>query len=198
MRRCVFVFVLLASVPLLSQDTISVDATPVMHVCSEKNPASSGPCATPPKAISKINPSYPEKARRARLQGAVTLGATIGKDGSAHDIHVVTSQGDDLDKAAISAVNQWKFEPGTYQGNPVDVEMSIQINFRLETNASPEHEAATNTNSDQIRNLYTDADEARHRGDYRTAVALARRLTTLAPQYGAAWNLLGMSLHSLN
>jgi hypothetical protein len=55
----------------IAQDTITVDAVAAMRVCSAKNPASAGPCANPPKPISKENPKYPEEARRARHEGTV-------------------------------------------------------------------------------------------------------------------------------
>ncbi|MGA2360122.1 MAG: hypothetical protein ABSF66_14050, partial [Terriglobales bacterium] len=67
-RFCVMP-VLLVSAVLFAQDTISVDAVSTMHVCTDKNPGSSDPCATPPHPLSKISPSYPEKARRLRSEG---------------------------------------------------------------------------------------------------------------------------------
>ncbi len=197
MRRFCLAPLLLVSALLFAQDTISVDATSAMHVCSDKNPAASGPCAIPPRPLSKVSPTYPEKARQARHEGTVVLGVTVGKDGSTRDIHVVKGPDEELNQAAITAVSQWKFEPATYEGNPVAVEMSIQVNFRLDPNASPAQEHGTARNP-EIRNLYTDASEAYGRHDYQTAANLARRVTTLAPQYYSAWNLLGISLIELN
>lgn len=131
MRRLYFVPLLFSSL-LFAQDTISVDAVSTMHVCSDKNPASSGPCATPPRALSKVNPTYPEKARQSRHEGTVVLNVTVGRDGSTHDLHVVKGVDDAIDQAAMSAVSQWKFEPATYEGNPVAVELHIEVNFRLD------------------------------------------------------------------
>jgi hypothetical protein len=65
MRRFCLAPLLLVSALLFAQDTISVDATSAMHVCSDKNPAASGPCAIPPRPLSKVSPTYPEKARQA-------------------------------------------------------------------------------------------------------------------------------------
>lgn len=187
----------LVFISALAQDTISVDATSAMHVCSDKNPPASGPCAAPPRALSKINPSYPEKARRARHEGTVVLGITVGKDGATHDIHVVKGLDDDLNQAAITAVSQWKFEPATYEGNPAAVEMTIEVNFRLEPKGFSSQPQGT-TRNPEIRNLHTDANEAYNRHDYQTAANLARRVTTLSPQNSSAWNLLGISLLELN
>ncbi|HXM67099.1 MAG TPA: TonB family protein [Candidatus Acidoferrum sp.] len=206
--RCFVLAPLLLVSALISapaQDAISVDAVSTMRMCSEKNPVSAGPCATPPRALSKANPDYPEKARRSRHEGTVALGVTIGKDGGVHDIRIVKSVDDAIDEAAMKAVSKWKFEPASYQGSPVAVEMTIQVNFRLETNAAPALTPAPTpapaqaaSASEQVRNLYTDANEAYGRHDYQTAANLARRVTTLAPQNNGGWNLLGISLLEMN
>jgi len=200
-RFCV-VPVLLVSAVLFAQDTISVDAVSTMHVCTDKNPGSSDPCATPPHPLSKISPSYPEKARRLRSEGTVTLGLIVTKDGSSQDVHVVKGVDDDLNQAAIAAVKQWKFEPATYKGAPVAVEWEVAVNFKLAGNSSQfagtSSQNGAAANSDQLRNLYTDAHEAYNRRNYQTAANLARRLTTLSPQYGSAWGVLGISLLELN
>jgi TonB family protein len=183
-----------------AQETITVDAISAMHVCSDKNPASAGPCASAPKPISKSAPTYPEKARQARKVGTVILGLTIGKDGATHDLHVVSGPDDDLNQAAIAAVTHWTFEPGTYQGSPVAVEIAVEVNFRLEQNIapSPEKPLTATPNPSDTRNLLSDADEAYKHHDYQTAVTLARRITSLNPQHFSAWNLLGISLLDLN
>jgi len=197
MGRLYFLPLLFSSL-LFAQDTISIDAVSAMHVCSDKNPASSGPCATPPRALSKVNPTYPEKSRQSRHEGTVVLNVTVGKDGSTHDLHVIKGVDDAIDQAAMSAVSQWKFEPATYEGNPVAVELRIEVNFRLQTNASATPGPATSSDAEQIRNLFTDASEAYGRSDYHAAANLARRITSLSPQHNSAWNLLGISLLAMN
>ncbi|MFY9683787.1 MAG: TonB family protein [Candidatus Sulfotelmatobacter sp.] len=188
---------------LYAQGTISVDAITTMRVCSSETAGSTGPCATAPRPVTRINPTYPEKARQKRKQGTVTLGLTVAKNGSATDVHVVNSVDKDIDQAAIDAVSQWKFEPGTYQGNPVDVELTVQVNFRLSTN--PPQNAApigtlpgANGNTEDFRNLYSDASEAYSRADYATAINLLRRATSMAPQNPNAWNELGRALMAMN
>ena len=199
LRFCLVSLLLIPALAFVfAQDTISVDATSTMHICMDKNPAASGPCAAPPRSLSKISPAYPEKARRARREGTVVLGVTIGKDGLTHDIHVLTGLDDDLNQAAITAVSQWKFEPATYEGNPVAVDMRIEVNFRLDGDASPPQAPRTSSSTEQIRNLFSDASEANNRHDYQTAANLARRITAMSPQNGNGWNLLGISLLELN
>src|ERR1022692_2356956 len=199
MARLCLVPLLLVSGLLFAQDTVSVDAISAMHVCSDKN-ASLGPCAAPPRPLSKISPTYPEKARQSYSEGTVVLGVIIGKDGSTHDVHVVKGLDDDLNQAAIAAVGQWKFEPATYKGAPVTVEMNVEVNFRLDRNTSSVEGVTHGTaaNSEQIGNLFTDESASSSHHDYQAASNLPRRIIALAPQHHAAWNLLGLSLLALN
>ena len=196
MRSTLLTFVLLIPAALLPQDTIQVETTDVMSVCSAALPQSA-PCATAPRAVSKENPTYSEKARRAHLEGVVTLGLEVDDKGNTRDIRVVKSVGGDLDEEAIKAVKRWKFEPGTYEGKPVSVRLNVEVSFRL---SAPSASAAglPQTGNDQFRILFSDAQSALGRRDYQTAANLGRRLTTMAPSNSYAWNLLGVSLLELH
>lgn len=203
MYRCCLVPLLLFPGLLHSQETISVDAVNAMHVCSEDKTATASQCATAPHPLSKLSPTYPEKARQQHKEGTVTLGLIVSKDGTVSGVHVIKSVDTDIDQAAIEAVSQWKFEPGTYQGKPVDVEIAVQVNFRLDASVRgsvpPEALApGAASGSEEIRNLYSDAGEAFNRQDYATAVNLLRRITSLAPQNANAWDELGRALMSMN
>lgn len=202
-RRICFPFLLLlASYPLQCQDEISVDAVSTMHVCSNANPAEAGPCATAPKVLTKINPSYPDKARQNRKEGTVTLGLIVTEGGSVKDVRVVTGVDKDIDQAAIEAVSQWKFAPGTYQGNAVDVELTVTVNFRLSANSQQTPSSGDllqqSEAADNARNIYSDGAEAFNRADYATAANLFRKVTTMLPQNASAWNELGRALLALN
>ncbi len=99
-------------------------------------PASNGPFrigdgVTAPHVVSKVEPEYSEEARLTGLHGTVVLTVVIGEDGIAHDIEVVRSLGMELDDKAVAAVSQWKFAPGTKNGEPVPVIATIEVNFRL-------------------------------------------------------------------
>ncbi len=109
-----------------------------MDVCSEKHPPSMGPCATPPKLTHAADPQYPEKARQARYEGTVILWLIVGTDGQGHDIRVARSIGMGLDLAAVNAVKEWRFEPATYEGKPVPVQINVEVNFRLTRRATLE------------------------------------------------------------
>jgi periplasmic protein TonB len=78
----------------------------------------------------KSNPAYPEKARKDRIQGAVVLHAIIDKKGDVASLDVVS--GDPvLAKAAIKAVKKWKYLSYLINGQPVEIETIIQVNFTL-------------------------------------------------------------------
>ena len=169
-----------------------------MQVCDDKHPESAGNCATPPNVMNKLDPVYPEKARQAREEGTVMLDLIVQKDGSPRDIHTVSSPSDLLSQAAIDAVKQWKFVPPTYQGNTVDAEMKVQVNFKLEAKQPQPPPAQPRDSRNEIRNFQIDADEAYKRDDFQTAVNICRRIIDLAPQDAYTWNLLGLSLRALN
>jgi TonB family protein len=84
-----------------------------------------------PAVLYKVDPEYPEEARRAKISGTVVMLLIVDASGNARDIKVVRSLGLGLDEKAIEAVNKWKFRPGYKNGQAVAVQATIQVNFRL-------------------------------------------------------------------
>jgi TonB family protein len=84
-----------------------------------------------PALLYKVEPMYTEEARAAKYQGTVLLYIEVGADGFAHNIQVQRSLGLGLDQKAIDAVSQWRFRPGMKDGQPVTVQATIEVNFRL-------------------------------------------------------------------
>lgn len=84
-----------------------------------------------PKLVNRIDPKYPEIARKARIQGIVILEAIINKQGDVTDVKVLKSLNSLCDQAAMEAARQWKFEPGTQNDIPVDVVMTLTVQFQL-------------------------------------------------------------------
>jgi len=80
--------------------------------------------------IRKVNPNYPPLARQARIQGQVLLQAEISKDGSIQNLRLISGH-PMLAPAAIEAVKQWKYKPYLLNGEPVEVETTVQVNFTL-------------------------------------------------------------------
>ncbi len=80
--------------------------------------------------IHKVQPTYPPLARSARSQGQVVLQAVIGKDGTIQGLHAVSGH-PMLTPAAIEAVKQWRYKPYFLNGEPVEVDTQITVNFTL-------------------------------------------------------------------
>ena len=80
--------------------------------------------------VRKVNPQYPAMARDSRLEGDVVLEAVIGTDGSVRDLRVVSGPAL-LVGPAMQAVRQWRYKPYLLNGQPVEVETQIKLQFRL-------------------------------------------------------------------
>jgi len=80
--------------------------------------------------IHQVKPTYPPLARQARIQGTVVLQAVIGKDGTIQNLRVVSGH-PMLAPAALEAVKQWRYKPYFLNGEPVEVDTTINVNFTL-------------------------------------------------------------------
>lgn len=80
--------------------------------------------------VHKVLPTYPALARSARIQGAVILQAMIGKSGAIENLRLLSGH-PILAPAAIEAVRQWRYRPYILNGEPVEVETQITVNFSL-------------------------------------------------------------------
>jgi protein TonB len=85
----------------------------------------------PPVVVHKTEPAYTEDARKAKVEGAVTLWAEIGTDGRAHDIRVIQGLEYGLNESATKCLSEWRYRPGTANGVPVTVPATIEIFFSL-------------------------------------------------------------------
>jgi TonB family protein len=88
---------------------------------------------TMPRIIREVKPQYTAEAMRAKVQGGVLLECVVQTDGTVGDVRVIrsldTTYG--LDQEAIKAAKQWKFAPGTRNGEPVPVMVTIELTFTL-------------------------------------------------------------------
>jgi TonB family protein len=95
----------------------------------------------PPKLIKKVEPTYPEEAKEAELEGAVVVEATTDEKGNVKEIKIVKGEHDILNKAAVEAVKQWKYEPMLIDGVPHGIQFTVTCRFSLDdkkTSASAE------------------------------------------------------------
>ena len=80
--------------------------------------------------LKKVQPIYPEQARRARIQGAVVMSAVISKSGQIADLEVLDGA-IELVVSAVNAVRQWKYRPYVVNGEPVEVDTSVTVYYTL-------------------------------------------------------------------
>jgi protein TonB len=83
-----------------------------------------------PRKIRDVQPVYPAMARAARAEGMVIIEATIARDGSVRDARVLRSH-PLLDEAALAAVREWRYSAPLLNGVPVEVVMTVTVNFVL-------------------------------------------------------------------
>ena len=80
--------------------------------------------------VKKVAPVYPANAMHMRVEGAVELLATVSKNGDITAVKVVSGEAM-LTRAASDAVKQWKYKPYLLNGEPVEIQTQITINFKL-------------------------------------------------------------------
>jgi periplasmic protein TonB len=80
--------------------------------------------------LRKIEPQYPQMAKVAHIQGDVLLAATISKGGAIENLHQISGH-PILVQAAMEAVKQWKYKPYLLNGEPVEVETTIKVSFKM-------------------------------------------------------------------
>ena len=83
-----------------------------------------------PKAIYHPDPQYPIAARDSNLPATVILWVIVGPDGLPHEIRVAQAAGHGFDENAIEAVQKWRFKPAKKDGQPVAVQINVQIHFK--------------------------------------------------------------------
>ncbi len=82
------------------------------------------------RIINRVQPVYPALARQTRISGTVRLHAIIGKDGTIQQLEVMNGH-PLLQQAALDAVRQWRYQPTLLNGEPVEVDTTIDVIFSL-------------------------------------------------------------------
>ncbi len=90
-------------------------------------PAESGVSA--PVATKEVKPVYPRDLLKKRVEGQVVVTCLVGTDGRPSDVRVATPSNPALDKAAVKALQAWRFTPGTKDGRPVPVRVDVEFTF---------------------------------------------------------------------
>jgi TonB family protein len=126
---------------LVAGVALATVGTPVMAgvlstaVANQERPKAYRPGngVTHPKLVKETKPRYTREAMDAKIQGTVWLQAIVLDNGDVGDVEVIQSldQVYGLDDEAVKALKQWKFEPGMKDGKPVDVQIEVEMSFRL-------------------------------------------------------------------
>ncbi len=80
--------------------------------------------------IHKVTPTYPVEAKQRHIQGKVKLDAIINKQGEVENLKAVSGP-KELQPSALDAVRQWKYKPFLLNGDPIEVETTINVNYTL-------------------------------------------------------------------
>ena len=81
--------------------------------------------------LKRVQPNYPRQAMQMHLQGAVEMQAVIGKNGIISSVKILSGGDPILARAAAEAVLQWRYKPYLLDGEPVDIQTQITVNFKL-------------------------------------------------------------------
>jgi protein TonB len=84
-----------------------------------------------PQLLHSVEPEFTEEARQANFQGNVQIKLIVDSQGNPQDVRLASHLGMGLDEKAIAAVRQYKFHPAMYQGNPVSVQIVVDVAFHL-------------------------------------------------------------------
>jgi periplasmic protein TonB len=80
--------------------------------------------------LHRVEPDYPEEARREQIEGPVVLDVRTGRDGSVEEVRLLAGR-KVLADSAIAAVKQWRFRPKVVNGKPAEIQTRVTLNFRL-------------------------------------------------------------------
>ncbi len=89
------------------------------------------PFETAPAPVSRVQPEYPELARKAGIEGTVYVKILVDKQGMVRDAILLRGVGAGLDEAALEAVRRWVYTPAIQNSRPVAVWVAQPINFSL-------------------------------------------------------------------
>jgi TonB family protein len=102
-----------------------------VSVLSTPDPDGTASFDEPPVLVKYDAPEYPEQAKRAGLEGNVTVELVVGEDGRVVDASVVDSSDPAFEEAAVEAASRCEFRPAKLDGNPTRVRVRVPYQFRL-------------------------------------------------------------------
>lgn len=85
----------------------------------------------PPKLLHYVEPSFSPNSKEAFVEGTVRISTVVSSEGVTKDFRVISGLNAEEDRNAIEALKQWKFQPGTRNGQPVNVRVTVEVEFHL-------------------------------------------------------------------
>ena len=119
---------LLFALPAFTQTPTSL---PAQASADAPAPLKIGGDVLPPVLIFSVEPKIPHHLRVANTAGTVNVGSTIDRKGKPTNLHIVKSSDSDFDKISMDAVAKYRFKPATLHGEPVPVQLIVQVNFQV-------------------------------------------------------------------
>jgi TonB family protein len=83
------------------------------------------------KVLKMVRPLYPAEAKAAGVQGTVRMQAIINREGDVADLTLLMAPSAELARSAMEAVGQWKYSPTLLNGNPVEIQTVVDVNYTL-------------------------------------------------------------------
>jgi protein TonB len=105
---------------------VDTPAAPVTQIYDVASPEVKAPVIR-----SRVEPEYPPTMRRIGMSAKVVVRCIIDRDGNVRDVQVVEGHWPHFNASVVEAVQKWRFSPGTYRGQPVDVYMNLTVNFNV-------------------------------------------------------------------
>ena len=114
--------------------TLSAAAVPLVGAQAQPEKVyKAGDGITLPSVVKEVKPVYAAEAMQQKIQGSVWLAVVVRTNGTVGDVTVTRSLDEKygLDQEAIKAARQWQFKPGTKDGKPVPVSVTLELTFTL-------------------------------------------------------------------
>jgi TonB family protein len=119
--------IMIAAVSCLVSGPVAASAPQV----GESRVYKPGDGVSAPVVVKEAKPQYTPEAKKAKIQGVVTLECVVQPDGTVGDVRVTKALNPGLDQEAIKAVKQWRFKPGHKDGKAVPVRVTLEMTFTL-------------------------------------------------------------------
>jgi TonB family protein len=125
------VFAVCVPFRLSADDQDSKDDKKSKKTAPEEKIYEPGGDVKPPKLAHYVEPEFSSSSKEAFVDGTVKISVVVSDQGLPRDLHIVTGLNSEEDKTAIEAVKQWRFKPGTKAGEPVNVKVTVEVQFHL-------------------------------------------------------------------